>query len=106
LAGFIERSFETLLLRRLGGFRGRRRDILTGINHGYLRVLIFKTFIRTVSSETETAGAKNRQFQEKKSFSFKKLKPPTNWGTEDIMLPPFVGFKKILQKSTRTDIPK
>ncbi|HXI70173.1 MAG TPA: hypothetical protein VNN22_07430 [Verrucomicrobiae bacterium] len=61
-------------------------------------------------SETETGyGSKYDEFPKKKRETL-KIAPnsisPTNWGTEAIMLPPMVSFKKISQKSYANDIPK
>jgi hypothetical protein len=87
------------------GFWGRRRDFLTGINHGYSPGLFFE-LIRPVSSETETfRDLKTANFQEKRVF-LQNCESPTNWGTAAIMLPPVVSFKKILQKSYTNVIPK
>ena len=57
-----------------GGFRGRRRDILTGINHGDLRVN-FNDLIRPVSSETEPAGLQKSSIF-KKNGLFLKIEAP------------------------------
>jgi hypothetical protein len=42
----------------------------------------------------------------KKMVFFDKPPSPISWGTESIMLPPVVDFKKILQQSYKRVIPK
>jgi len=61
-------------------------------------------------SETEAGhGSKYDEFPKKKRETLKialNSISPTNWGTEAIMLPPMISFKKISQKSYANDIPK
>jgi hypothetical protein len=101
----MERVTETLLGRRLAALGAGAETSSRASIMAILQVYFFE-LIRPVSSETETfRDLKTANFQEKRVF-LQNCESPTNWGTEAIMLPPVVSFKKILQKSYTNVIPK